>query len=146
MSQFRQVAAVCWFFVLIGLTSLTVCIITFVHTREFLASAKIAHGHVVRLDPNTSSHVPTTYYTVFTFLDDSEHPHTVRTSYAQSPPPYQAGDQILVLYPPDAPDDARIRSFSSLWLFPMILGAIGVVFPAAGLFAFISARKTYGAS
>ena len=79
-------------------------------------------------------------------MDASDHAHTVRTSWAQHPQPYNVGDRIVVLYPLDSPDDARIRSFSSLWLLPTILGAIGFVFPAIGLFAFISARKTYGPS
>jgi hypothetical protein len=146
VSQFRQVTAIATFFILIGLASLIAGAIFFLRTSEFLAIAKTAPGRVIRLDPDTDNHHNITYHTVFTFDDDSRSSHTIRTSYSQRPQPYDVGDRIVVLYPLDSPDDARIRSFSSLWLLPTILGAIGVVFPAVGLFAFISAHKTYGLS
>ena len=146
MSQFRQVAVIAALFILVGLASLIVGAIFFIRTSEFLATAKTAPGRVIHLDPDTDNHHNITYHTVFTFDDDSRRSHTVRTSYSQRPQPYNVSDQIVVLFSPGSPDEARIRSFTSLWLAPMILGAIGLSFPAVGLVAFISARKTYGRS
>ena len=42
-------------------------------------------------------------------------------------PPFPTGSRVEVLFLPNDPSGARIRSFSHLWLFP-------VVFLAAGLF------------
>jgi hypothetical protein len=144
MNNLRQISAVAAFFVLIGVGCLIAGGVFCFRTWQFVGSARTASGNVVRLDPSSDSHGETMYHTVFTFTDDSGSPHTVRTSYAEHPQPYNVGDRIVVLYPPYSPDDARIRSFSSLWLASVVLGGIGVVFPIAGLFAFSAARKTYG--
>jgi hypothetical protein len=144
MNPFRQAAAISVLFIVVGVVCLIACGITFSHTRAFLATAKTTSGRVIGLDPDTDSHHNITYHTVFTFTDDSNNAHTIRTSYAQRPQPYSVGDRIVILYPPDSPESARIRSFSSLWLAPVILVTVGLLFPVMGLLAFISARKTYG--
>ena len=52
-----------------------------------------------------------------------------------------AGDRITFLYPPGLPESARIRSFSSFWLFPAIFGALGLAFTILSSVAFFYARK-----
>jgi hypothetical protein len=37
-----------------------------------------------------------------------------------------------VLYHPNPPHDARISSFTDLWLLSLILGGLGVLFTALG--------------
>jgi hypothetical protein len=146
MSNLRQISAVAAFFILVGVGCLIAGGVLCFRTRAFLASAKTTSGSVIRLEPSTGSHGETMYHIIFTFTDDSGSRHTVRTSYSQHPQPYQIGDPVVVLYQPASPESARIRSFSSLWLAPVVLGAIGVTFPIVGLFAFSAARKTYGSS
>ncbi len=51
-----------------------------------------------------------------------------------SPADYQEGDAVTVLYPPQHPDQAMIRSFQGLWLRPVVLGAIGIALALAAFF------------
>ena len=49
-----------------------------------------------------------------------------------NPALYGVGDPVPVIYDPHDPDHASIRSLVTLWLLPMILGGIGVVFSCVG--------------
>lgn len=51
-----------------------------------------------------------------------------RSRVGSSPPSYQVGDEVPVLYRPENPRDARIESFVDLYLAGTILGGIAVVF------------------
>ncbi|WP_455753857.1 DUF3592 domain-containing protein [Streptomyces griseorubiginosus] len=57
---------------------------------------------------------------------------TFRSSTGSNPPSYDKGDRVEVLYRADSPDDARINGFAYLWLLPLILGGIGLLFAGVG--------------
>ena len=84
------------------------------------------------------------YVTVFAFTDGSGQAHTVRTKSAQNPPTHQIGAAVEVLFQPESPEDANIRSFQTLWLIPSILAGFGFGFAGIGGYAFAVGRKTYG--
>lgn len=44
-----------------------------------------------------------------------------------SPPQFDVGDKLSVLYDPRDPQRSRIESFVTLWLFPIVFGGIGTV-------------------
>ncbi len=46
------------------------------------------------------------------------------------PPRYSAGDKVRILYDPDRPEAARIRSFYYLWFMPSLFSGLGVVMTA----------------
>jgi hypothetical protein len=51
-----------------------------------------------------------------------------------SSPQYEAGDEVIVLYEPDRPLEARIKSFGSsalMWILPGITGVLGIAFLGA---------------
>lgn len=50
------------------------------------------------------------------------------------PADYQEGDAVTVLYPPQHPDQAMIRSFEGLWLRPVACGSIGLILTLASFF------------
>jgi hypothetical protein len=55
-------------------------------------------------------------------------------SEGSSSPQYEAGDEVTVLYNPNRPLDARIKSFGSsalMWVLPGITGILGVAFLGA---------------
>jgi hypothetical protein len=56
------------------------------------------------------------------------------------PPAYHVGETVNVLYLESDPYDARIESFTSLWLLPMIFGGIGAIFPAVGAGLILGSR------
>ncbi len=51
-----------------------------------------------------------------------------------SPADYQEGDAVTILYPPQHPDQAMIRSFQGLWLRPVACGPIGLILIIASFF------------
>lgn len=48
-------------------------------------------------------------------------------SVSTSPPAYQVGEKVTVLYPRDNPADGSIDSFVERWLFAVIFGGIGAL-------------------
>ncbi len=68
-----------------------------------------------------------TYAPTFQFEDTAGAQHTVASSFYSSPPEFHVGDNVPVLYRPDAPRRARIASFRQLWVLPILLGIMGCV-------------------
>lgn len=55
------------------------------------------------------------------------------------PPEYVPGDSVTILYNPERPQQARIKSTSStmlLWLLPAITGAVGLAFLGAAVMVY----------
>jgi hypothetical protein len=80
------------------------------------------------------------YYPVVEFVAKDGKRRSVQMSEGSSSPYYEAGDEVVVLYEPDHPMDARIRSAGSsalMWILPGITGILGVAF----LGAVIAVRK-----
>ena len=53
-------------------------------------------------------------------------------SVGSSPPAFDVGEPVAVLYDPAEPEEARIDSFFQLWFAALILGGIGLVFASIG--------------
>jgi hypothetical protein len=62
-------------------------------------------------------------------------------STGSKPPAYEVGERVEVLYRADSPEDAKINSFSSLWLLPLIFGGLGLLI--AGIAALLAAFPTH---
>ncbi len=80
-----------------------------------------------RIRPKTRTYAPVVRFTTqngqtIEFLSDS----------GSSSPAYSKGETLEVLYLPSSPGKARINDFSSLWLWPFIIGGIGLIFFALG--------------
>ena len=73
-----------------------------------------------------------TYAPVFRFIDDSGQGHTVASSLYQSPPAFQVGDSVPVLYLPANPQSARINTFGQVWFIPIFLGIFGTTWVLIG--------------
>jgi hypothetical protein len=76
------------------------------------------------------------YYPVVEFIASDGRRRNVQMSEGSSPPSYEVGDEVIVLYEPDRPIDARIKSVSStalMWILPGITGIIGIGFLVAVL-------------
>lgn len=75
-------------------------------------------------------------YPVVEFTPVDQRPQRVQIGEGSSPPEYAVGDAVVVLYDPQKPRDARIKSISSdvlLWLLPGITFVLGAAFVGAAL-------------
>lgn len=81
-----------------------------------------------------------TYYPVVEFTAQDGKRRNVQMSEGSFPPSYEVGDEVTVLYEPDHPLDARIKSAGSnalMWILPGITGILGIGF----LVAVIAVRR-----
>ncbi|MFT3893503.1 MAG: DUF3592 domain-containing protein [Anaerolineales bacterium] len=80
------------------------------------------------------------YYPVVDYTSQDGKPHHVQLKEGSSTPEYEVGDEVTVLYNPERPLDARIKSFGSaalMWILPGITGILGLAF----LGAVVAVRK-----
>jgi len=74
------------------------------------------------------------YYPVIEFVANDGHRRTVQLNEGSDSAYYEKGDEITVLYDPDHPLDARIKSAGSnalMWILPGITGILGIAFAGA---------------
>ncbi|MGA4844567.1 DUF3592 domain-containing protein [Streptomyces sp. G45] len=129
----------------VGAVSLVVGLVLAGISVSFLVDAERAQGTVVALewrssggdsDGGTSRRTrgddEPTAYPVVEFRTEDGTPTRFRDSTGSNPAAYEVGERVEVLYRADSPEDARIKGFLSLWLGPLILGGIGLVFTGIG--------------
>ena len=128
-------------FGVIGLGLLAGAIALAVNTRAFIATAKHAPGTVTELVPKRDKDDGSVTYTpVVMFEAASGASVSFTSSFSSSPPAYDVGEKVDVLYSPDNPNEARINGFGSLWLGPIIMGGIGALFAAIGFGILFASR------
>ncbi|HXQ36744.1 MAG TPA: DUF3592 domain-containing protein [Anaerolineales bacterium] len=74
------------------------------------------------------------YYPVVEFVSSDGKAHKVQLSEGSSTPSHEVGDEVVVLYEPEHPLDARIKSVGSsalMWILPGITGILGIAFLGA---------------
>lgn len=80
------------------------------------------------------------YYPVVEYTSQDGKAHKVQLKEGSSSPEYEVGDDVTVLYNPEHPLDARIKSVGSsalMWILPGITGVLGIAF----LGAVVAVRK-----
>jgi hypothetical protein len=126
----QPLSLVKYLFVLLGAGMLIGAIALQSSTRHFLASASRAQGTVVALAPRYSNN-NTTYAPVVRFNDGSRDIQFTSPS-SSSPPGYNIGETVPILYLRSNPYNAKIDSFFLLWGGSLIIGIIGGVFLLVG--------------
>ncbi|MBI5944432.1 MAG: DUF3592 domain-containing protein [Chloroflexi bacterium] len=84
------------------------------------------------------------YYPVIEFTASDGRRRTVQVSEGSDFPFYEKGNEVTVLYDPEHPLDARIKSLDSsmlMWVLPSITGILGIAF-AGGVYV---VKKVMGA-
>jgi hypothetical protein len=74
------------------------------------------------------------YYPVVEYASQDGKAHKVQLNEGSSTPEYEIGDEVTVLYNPERPLDARIKSAGSaalMWILPGITGVLGIAFLGA---------------
>ena len=103
-----------------------------VNGDPFLATAQETRAEVVGMQARSGSSSSRAYFPVLRYRTQKGATHEVTSSVGSNPPRYKEGDSVVVLYDPVDPTHVRIHTFSNVWLVPMILGLIGVVFILVG--------------
>jgi hypothetical protein len=128
-------------FLLVGLALFAGAAVWAVVTRSFIARAEVASGTVVALERTSSN----AYSPVVDFVAPGGQMIEFRSSFGSSPPAYEVGEKVEVLYLPDQPRKARIRGIFALWGGALILCGVGLVFTGVGggmaLFAYLRERR-----
>jgi hypothetical protein len=106
------------------------------HTHQFVVSAKNASGTVVDL-PVRHDKDRDVYYAVFQFTDDKGAKHKAESLLSSSNRRYAICDTVPVLYDPSKPANAELNELWSIWLVPVYLGILAglILLNGVGLWA-----------
>jgi hypothetical protein len=112
-----------------GLILLGIAFFLWTRTREFVAGARPARATVVRLVSDGEGAVAP----VFKFTASNGDVIEKRDGVYSSPPSYEVGHVVEILYDPNHPQGARIAKATSLYFAPILLAVIGVIFTGIGV-------------
>lgn len=98
-------------------------------TGSFLRRATRVRASITALEPRTDTADQTVhYYPSFTFTTPDGISRTITSETGTNPPGFRVGQEVNVLVDPANLADARIDNVIQLWLVPMVVGFLGVVF------------------
>jgi hypothetical protein len=102
-----------------------------------LRRGRTVPGKVIDLAKTNGCFAP-----VFRFSDAQAIERVVTSGSGSNRPTYRVGDQVAVLFDPDQPEQAVIRSFVSMWLPGVVVTGFGLIALVIGLlFLFADSRK-----
>lgn len=104
-------------------------------SREASASGRVVDMVVQREYINEQDRIVRDYYyPVVEYISSDGKSHKVQLTEGSQTPSYEVGDEVTVLYDPEHPLDARIKSAGSsmlMWVLPGITGILGIAFLVA---------------
>lgn len=122
-----------WLFFLIGIGLLGITFAFVRSAQNFIQKATETQGRVTALTPVTDKqNGSVTYAPVFTYTASDGQTYTITSSMSSNPPDFAVGQNVPILYDPQNPAGARLKSAGQLYLIPLIVGPIGLVFIAVG--------------
>lgn len=120
-------------FPLIGGLLFVIGAFLFFRTRSFISTAQEVQGTVIEMVWSSSSDGGGGYSPVYQFRAINGQMITVQDSLSSSPPMFQVGQTIDVLYDPENPQKARIKKFWSLYFTSILLCGMGLIFGGVGI-------------
>src|SRR5262245_54857012 len=142
----RVVGVLC---LLIGLGGLVAAGSMAVTSIRFKTTAEKTVGTIAKLERRThttttrrgrTGQTTTTWAPVFEFADTSGATQRVTSSYSTSDTSRKVGDTVPVLYLRGAPQGARIDSFASFWLGPLLCLLGALLFSVLGIVLALKGR------
>lgn len=104
-------------------------------TVMFVAKASKTSGTIVEVIREKGRYGSVEYRPIYKFADASGVVHTQRSLVSSSPPSFEVGETVGVLYEVAQPTHSNIDSFGELWLGPVVFSGIGflivgiIIFP-----------------
>lgn len=123
----KVIATVKYVFTAVGAAMLAGAFLLYQNTRTFVEDATRTEGTVVELVESRSSD-STTYRPVVDFTTSTGETIRFTSSSGSNPPSYSVGEKVALFYLADAPQQAKIDGYFSLWGAPTIVGGLGSVF------------------
>lgn len=106
----------------------------FIRTRIFIGKSQKAKGTVIEMVYSRSTDESSGGYSpVYQFRTLDGQTIVKEDNLSSNPPRFQVGQVIDVLYEPGNPNKARINKWFNLYLVPLILGFVGLIFGGLGL-------------
>jgi len=106
------------------------------NTHSFVGQGISTQGTVVDLvrhrSRDSQGRSSTTYYPVVKFTPSSGEPIIFEANSGSNPPAHRRGQQIEILYNPQAPEAAMINSWLDLWFLPTMFISMGSLFVLIG--------------
>jgi hypothetical protein len=136
-------------FLAVALIMLAIAVISGVNTGKATAREQSAPGRITSFSVQADSEGTRIYYPVVAFTLPDQSINTVQLDVGSSPPSYEVGQQVTVLYDPANPNQARIKSFGGalgVWALTLITGVMGLIFLGATGFAYWMVRPAKGKS
>jgi hypothetical protein len=122
---------------LIGIAMLIGALYLYNDTNNFLKTAISSNGIVLELiEVRNSSKNSITYKPLVEFTDNRNKTIRFSPSSSSNPPSYSEGEEVEVLYNSAKPNEAKIKSFFSVWGATLILGIIGAILFIIGIYQF----------
>ena len=128
---------VCVVFTVVGAILLVIGLIQILQTQIFLDESLETKGVVIDLHWKYDSEGSAFAYPVFQFVDERTGEEiTVVSTQGSNPPSYSIGQEVYILYDPQNPHSAVIKSFWNIWFMSIILTSLGCIFLSVGLIPF----------
>ena len=118
---------------------LAISALSAINTGRALSKEKSTPGHIIDLVARRDQTGKEFYYPVVEFYLPDESLKIIELAEGSWPPAYEKGQSVTILYDPEQPLNARIKSASSaalVWTVSIITGVLGVAFLIATLFVF----------
>jgi len=112
----------------IGLPMLLFGLLGFIYTFLFVLTSKKAKGVVTGFTSSRSSKGGTMYHPVYTFKTEDGQDVTREDKLGSTPPAFEVGQEVQVLYNSRNPQNSKIKNFSGLYYTPSILFFMGAIF------------------
>lgn len=140
------IALIKYGFSIVGAGLLGLGIYLAINAHNFTSTSATATGYVVKNATSRSASSELSVYTpIIAFTTQDGDPVVFASASSSSPPMYDVGETVTVLYPPDNPHDAEISGFFHLWGAALITGGLGVVFLGVGVtllaLGYVKARR-----
>lgn len=118
-------------FTVVGAGMLIGAFFLYQNTSQFIEKSIETQGIVVDFvgsDSSNSSDISMMYKSLVEFTDTNGTQIEFLSSTSSNTPSYNINEKVDVIYIPEYPNEAKIKSFFSLWGGATILGTLGLVF------------------
>ena len=130
----------------VGVGMLVGALLSYLHSQNLVKHGMNATGTVVgfhtSISRSSKGGTSTTYAPVVEYTAADGQTRTFTSSLSSSPPGYQEGQQVKVVYDPAMINKAEINDFMTMYFLPVLLGFMGTIFATiGGCVLFIRGRR-----